>query len=222
VIVAAAVCPHPPALVPEVASGAAYELDDVRHAALAGVAELLAARPDRVIVVGTGALPTAVDERAGGTLASHGVDVIAGGTQMVLPLSLTIGAWLLDQVGWDGPRTYTTSSVPTDDPPQAGGTPRVVLLVMADGSARRSLAAPGYLDERAESYDASIAAALAEGDAGALAGLDIELADELLVAGGRALVVVGEMTKGADITARLHWDGAPFGVGYWVANWTIG
>jgi hypothetical protein len=29
------------------------------------------------------------------------------------------------------------------------------------------------------------------------------------------------MTKGADVTAQLRWDGAPFGVGYWVADWTI-
>lgn len=213
-IVAAAVCPHPPALVPEVASGAAAELDDIRHAALASVAELVASRPERIVVVGTGPLTEAVDESAGGTLAGYGVDVAAGGTRLVLPLSLTVGAWLLDQVGWAGPRTHTTSSV------QADG--KVALLVMADGTARRSLAAPGYLDERAEAYDDAVASALADGDAAGLAGLDVELGDELLAAGARALVVLGEMTKGADVTARLHWDAAPLGVGYWVANWSIG
>ena len=198
-IVAAAVCPHPPALVPEVASGAA--------------AELVASRPERIVVVGTGELTEAVDESAGGTLAGYGVDVVAGGSRLVLPLSLTIGAWLLDQAGWDGPRTYTTSSFPVDD--------RVALLVMADGCARRSVSAPGYLDERAEAYDDAVAVALADGDAAALADLDIELGGELLCTGAGPLVVLGEMTKGADVTARLHWDGAPFGVGYWVANWTI-
>jgi hypothetical protein len=214
VIVAAAVCPHPPALVPEVASGAAPELDDVREAALATASRLVASTPDRVIVVGTGDLTGGVDESAGGTLAGYGVDVLAGGTDLVLPLSLTIGAWLLDQVGWDGARTYTTtSSTPTEE--------RVALLVMADGSARRSLKAPGSLDERAEPYDATVAAALADGDPAALAALDVDLGDELLAAGIRALVVLGDMTKGADVTAQLRWDGAPFGVGYWVADWTI-
>src|SRR5687768_11942336 len=116
--------------------------------------------PDRVVIVGTGPLPEPVDELSGGTLAGHGVDVRAGGDDVVLPLSLTIGAWLLDQAGWDGPRTYTTTSVPTDD--------RAALLVMAGGSARRSLKAPGYLDERAEAHDAAIGAALAGGDSDAL------------------------------------------------------
>lgn len=213
-IVAAAVCPHPPVLVPELATGAASELDDVRAAALESVSALVATRPDRIIVIGTGDLPQPVDESAGGTLAGHGVDVRAGGDDLVLPLSLTIGAWLLDHAGWDGPRTYTTTSVPTED--------RVALLVMAGGSARRSLAAPGYLDERAEAHDAAIGAALGAGDADALASLDVDLGDDLLAPGTRALVVFGEMTKGADVTATLRWDGAPFGVGYWVADWSIG
>lgn len=212
-IVAAAVCPHPPVLVPELASGAASELDDVRSAALESVTALVATKPDRIIVVGTGPLEHPVDGSAGGTLAGHGVDVRAGGPDLVLPLSLTIGAWLLDQAGWAGSRTYTTTSVPTDD--------RVALLVMAGGSARRSLKAPGYLDERAESHDAAIGVALGSGDADALASLDVHLGDELLAPGARALVVLGEMTKGADVTARLRWDGAPFGVAYWVADWTI-
>jgi hypothetical protein len=92
---------------------------------------------------------------------------------------------------------------------------------MAGGSARRSLKAPGYLDERAEPHDAAIAAALANGDADALASLDVHLADELLAPGAHALVVLGEMTKGAHVTAHLRWDGAPFGVGYWVADWML-
>lgn len=212
-IIAAAVCPHPPVLVPELASGAASELDDVRSAALESVGTLVSMVPDRVVIVGTGELEEPADESAGGTLAGHGVDVRAGGDDVVLPLSLTIGAWLLDQAGWDGPRTYTTTAVPTDD--------RTALLVMAGGSARRSLKAPGYLDERAEGHDAAIGLALANGDADALASLDVHLGDELLAPGTRALVVLGEMTKGADVTARLRWDGAPFGVGYWVADWTI-
>ena len=185
----------------------------MRSAALESVTALAATDPDRIIVVGTGALEHPADESAGGTLAGHGVDVRAGGPDLLLPLSLTIGAWLLDQAGWAGPRTYTTTSVPTDD--------RVALLVMAGGSARRSLKAPGYLDERAESHDAAIGVALGSGDADALASLDVHLSDELLAPGARALVVLGEMTKGADVTARLRWDGAPFGVAYWVADWTM-
>ena len=54
----------------------------------------------------------------------------------------------------------------------AGRADRVTLLVMGDASARRSLKGPGYLDERAPSYDASVARALADADTEALLGLD--------------------------------------------------
>jgi hypothetical protein len=213
VIVAAAVCPHPPALVPELASGAAHELDEVRNAALAAVHDLVAVEPDRVVVLG-GRTPTDADDDATGGLLGYGVDSGVVREGIPLPLSLTIGAWLLDQAGWPGLRTYATSAVPVED--------RVALLVMADGSARRGTNAPGYFDERAEDYDTRIAAALQTGDAAALSALDVELGDELMVAGIRALVTLGEMTKGAAIAAQLRYDGAPFGVSYWVADWSIG
>jgi aromatic ring-opening dioxygenase LigB subunit len=48
-LLAAAVCPHPPLLVPEVAAGAAHETDDLRNACRAAVATL----PPATIVVGT-------------------------------------------------------------------------------------------------------------------------------------------------------------------------
>jgi hypothetical protein len=213
VIIAAAVCPHPPALVPEVA-GTADELADVREHAVAAVATLVGTGPDRVVVLGTGAPGFAADESVGGTLTGYGVDVSAGGPRHELTLSLTIGAWLLDQAHWSGPRTYSSEVADGDD--------RVALLVMADGSARRSLAAPGHLDERAEAFDDGVARALAEGDALALADLDLDLAGELLASGAPALVRLGEATKGTQIAARLRCDVAPFGVGYWVADWTIG
>jgi len=217
VIVAAAVCPHPPLLVPEVARGAAAEVAELLDACDAAVEALLAADPTQVVVL-AGGEPASWDAAAGGSLHGYGVDVHAGGRSDELPLGLTIGAWLLDRAGWDGARTYTTT-----DPDISG---RTVVLVMADGSARRSVKAPGHLDPRAEAFDASIAAALASGDAAALAALDLDLADELLAAGARPLALLGRlasasMTKGTDLTARLRCDVAPFGVGYWVADWAF-
>ncbi|MET0467687.1 MAG: hypothetical protein ABWZ87_03020, partial [Aeromicrobium sp.] len=212
-ILAAAVCPHPPLLVPELAPGTLDELADVRAACDAAVRTLLAARPDRVLVIGSGELDHDLDETAGGTLASYGVDVRAGGDGVELPLSLTIGAWLLDRAGWAGPRTYSTAG------PDVVGD--VALLVMVDGTTKRSVTAPGFLDERAEPYDAVIAAALAHGDADALAALDPDLGAELGATGVSALRALGDMTKGADVDARLRVDAAPFGVGYFVADWVI-
>jgi hypothetical protein len=200
-------------LVPDVASGAAEELAPLLQACDDAIASLLALGPERIVVLGSGALVGECDEYAGGTLASFGVDVRAGGHGDELPLSLTIGAWLLDRAGWSGPRTYSTAK------PDTSG--RVALLVMADGSARRTTAAPGFLDERAELFDAGIAAALAAGDADALACLDLALGEELWAAGTPALKTLGEITKGANVAARLREDVAPFGVGYWVADWVI-
>jgi hypothetical protein len=200
-------------IIPEVAAGAVDDLAVLRSACEAAVSTLLALQPDRVIVIGAGELGVDRDESAGGTLAPYGLDMHVGGNGSELPLSLTVGAWLLDRAGWSGPRTYSTST------PDVGG--RVALLVMADGSAKRSTSAPGFFDDRAEAYDASIAAALAQGDAEALASLDAELGAELWAAGTPALRTLGKLTKGADIAANLRVDVAPFGVGYWVADWVL-
>ncbi|WP_068396896.1 hypothetical protein, partial [Kribbia dieselivorans] len=58
-----------------------------------------------------------------------------------------------------------------------------VLIVVGGGSARRSVAAPGYLDERAQPFDADLAAALRDVDLETLANVDPALAAELLVDG---------------------------------------
>ena len=47
-------CPSPPLLVPELAAGAAAELDPLRAACREAVRRLLATRPDEVVVIGTG------------------------------------------------------------------------------------------------------------------------------------------------------------------------
>lgn len=51
-LVAASVCPCPPLLVPQVAAGAAPELDAARAACTDALGVLAAARPDLLVVVG--------------------------------------------------------------------------------------------------------------------------------------------------------------------------
>lgn len=51
-LVAAAVCPCPPLLVPAVAAGARSELRGTRAACADALGVLAAARPDRLVVVG--------------------------------------------------------------------------------------------------------------------------------------------------------------------------
>jgi hypothetical protein len=97
-LVAAAVCPGPPLLIPEIAAGAAAELDDLRAACDAAVGRLLAARPDGILIVGTGTETSWRRPDEYGTLAPWGVplEIVPGRRGYpTLPLSLTIGAWLL-------------------------------------------------------------------------------------------------------------------------------
>ncbi|MFC7486101.1 hypothetical protein ACOCJ7_12680 [Knoellia sp. CPCC 206453] len=65
-------------------------------------------------------------------------------------------------------------------------TPATTLLVVADGSARRTEKAPGHLDERALSVDDAIVGAIrgsGDGSLDRLLDLDVELCADLLVAG---------------------------------------
>jgi aromatic ring-opening dioxygenase LigB subunit len=101
----------------------------------------------------------------------------------------------------------------------AGRARRVAMLVMGDGSARRSTKAPGYLDSRAQRYDADVAAALASADPGQLARLDPALAADLLVAGRAAWQVLAGAAAGSQFRGQLHRVAAPYGVGYFVASW---
>ncbi|MGZ4480352.1 MAG: class III extradiol dioxygenase subunit B-like domain-containing protein, partial [Nocardioidaceae bacterium] len=77
-LVAAAVCPHPPLLVPGLASGAAAELDDLRTACDAAVQRVAQADPDLVVVVGDAPAVGPFPEDAWGSLAGYGVDVAVG------------------------------------------------------------------------------------------------------------------------------------------------
>jgi len=137
-----------------------------------------------------------------------------------LPLSLTVGAWLVADA-LDGAQAVRAWSVGTDGGPVDVADEPTALVVMGDGSARRSLAAPGYLDERAEAFDAGVAAALASGDPAALR-VDPELGAQLLAAGPAVWHVAADLLAGSRWTAELLYDAAPYGVGYFAAAWTAG
>jgi hypothetical protein len=223
VVPAIAFCPSPPLLVPELAAGAAAELDPLRAACRQAVRRLLAARPDEVVVIATDSAGGRFPPGAAGTLAGYGVPVPAvlpGGApdgSRPLPLGLTLGAWLL--AGAAVPCSGVAVG-PSDDPAAvAAAVGGRALLVIGDGSARRTEYAPGYVDPRGEPFDAAVAAALATGDAAALRDLDPALGAELLAAGVPAWRVAGHAATGAYDAVLLH-ESAPYGVGYFVASWT--
>ncbi|MFF8839873.1 class III extradiol dioxygenase subunit B-like domain-containing protein [Streptomyces sp. NPDC015130] len=234
-LVAAAVCPSPPLLVPEVATGAAPELDAARTACADALGLLAASRPDRLYVVGpAGAGATGVFPAGStGSFAGFGVDLsvrLGDGpaADRPLPASLAVGAWLLGRADWsDAP--VEGRSVDEREPADAcaatgrelaASADRVALLVLGDGSACRTVKAPGYLDERAAGFDAEAARALGAADVAALLALDERLAYELKAAGRAPWQVLAGAAEGAGLEGRLLHEDAPYGVEYIVAAWS--
>lgn len=224
--VAVAFCPQPPLLVPEVAGRAAEETAAVRRACRAAVEAILAARPEVVVVVGRG-VPEGVRFGAGdlGDLHGFGVDreipfsgpVRPGGRRV--PLAHTLGAWLLDDAGHAGTRIGVG---PADLAAALATQPGTVgVLAMGDGSARRTVKAPGYLDPAAEPFDDAVAAALEAGDPEALAALDPAAERRLLAVGVPTWRAIGAALSGRRVAGRLHAHEAPYGVGYLVADWSV-
>ena len=231
VITGVAFCPHPPALIPAVAQGAAAELENLLTQCDRAITDVTSAQPDRLMVLGAGPQSRAYPPSAWGSLAGFGVPVevhLAPGGDGAdrLPLSLTVGSWLIDRAL--GPHNGAIGvAVGSDffesrasDALVGAGGERVGLIVMGDGTARRSRAAPGYWDERAEGFDAAVLAALAAGDSAALAALDLKIAAELLCAGAPAWAVAGALLSGERMDAEVLYAEAPFGVQYTVAGWS--
>ncbi|WP_037607489.1 class III extradiol dioxygenase subunit B-like domain-containing protein [Streptacidiphilus rugosus] len=227
-LVAAAVCPCPPLLVPEVAVGAAPELDGLRAACDEALAVLTGAAPELIWVVGPGPEHKLFDRGGVGGFQGFGVDLGvalgAGDAGETLPSSLAVGAWLLARAGWQGETRalavadYLEWELCRENGRElAASAERVGFLVLGEGSARRTLKAPGYLDERAEPFDAAVAAGFAEGE---LPPLDAELAFELLASGRAPWQVLAGASEQPVGSARLLYDDAPYGVGYFVASWS--
>ena len=103
------------------------------------------------------------------------------------------------------------------------GEERVGLLVLADGSARRTESSPGPFHPDAVAFDETVAAALLRQDIAALLAIDESVCAELW-AGGRvgwqclagALVAADNVATGI---GRARYDAAPYGVGYLVMSW---
>ena len=217
VLVAAAVLPHPPMLVPSLASGASPELDELRARCRDALTTVAAAGADATYLVGLDAGPRSR------SFAPWGHDEPVNVPEP-LPLALLVGAWLTAGTS----RSFVGLS---DDlePAQcaelgaelADSAARVALVVMGDGSARLSERGPGYLDQRAPGYDEAVAQALRGADTTALLDLDPGLARELLVA-GRApwqLLAGAAATAGPPVVDNA-WHEAAYGVGYHVVTWS--
>ncbi len=206
-ILGAVSCPQPPLLLPGRTGCPVAEVEQLRAACLAAIADLLAAGPESLVLLG-GVQPAE---------AGRGDE----------PVSIQVGRALLADAGC--PLPVRTAMIPAgaevakclaagrrlaDEPAR-----RIGLLVMADGSARRGPKAPGYLDPRAAAFDQAVETALLGADPDGLAALDPRLAGELLVAGRAAWQVLAGAAAGGRFTARSYYLGDPFGVWYPVVGW---
>lgn len=229
-LAAAALCPSPPLLIPEL-TGAAEVATDLRSACRSAVAELADGQPDVIVIVG-GARQTR-RWQAGSRLdlaafapgpAGPGGDGAGAGTAG-LPATIGVGGWLLDQAGYMGEQVL--QAIGYDEPPVtcarlgaklASEREQVGLLVMADGSTRRGLKAPGYLDERSAPFDAAVEQAVRHGDLRTLLDIEPELARELMATGRAAWQVLAGAAQGHHVTTEIRYSGDPFGVAYLVAS----
>ena len=228
-LVAAAVCPHPPLLVPGVGAGASGELDDLRVACDEAVRGLLAAEPSLVVVVGAAPSVGPFPDGAWGSLRGYGVQVPVGdgAGEPTLPLALTLGRWLLDRAA-PGTPTLLFGVEPDAGTDRclalgealAERSARVALLVMGDASARRSVKGPAGLHPDAEPFDEAVEDALRGADPDALAALVPGVATDLLAAGRAAWQVLAGAARGGSWRGAVTWAGSPYGVTYLVATWT--
>ncbi len=240
-LIAGAVCPHPPLLIPAALGSAASDppagLRKVSDATARAVAGLAAARPDLIVVVGGGAAEREYGADASGGLHAFGVGVTIGAGEPILPLSLTVGRWLLERggildrdgnpAGAGGPAVVfqeVARHAAAGDCLKLGRiladrAPWVALLAMGDACARPAREAPGVPDPEAQDYDEDVAEALAAADARWLARLDPALDEELVVAGRAAWQVLAGAAGGRWMDGRLLCMSAPYGVTYLVASW---
>src|SRR5215469_17320039 len=151
-ITRAVVCPSPPLLAADL-TGREVVLPDLTKACADAVARLLADGPDTVVVVG-GAPATGTWDPGSrfdltaygpglrdGTLSAGSLDAGTPG----LPLAVGLGAMLLDDVGYTGPRVLqavaenaTARECRDLGASLAGSAPRAALLAVGDGTARRT------------------------------------------------------------------------------------
>lgn len=205
-IAAVANCPHPPLLLEGITGEPVAEVTELRAACLAAVGVLLDSEPSEILIVG-GAGPADRDKPLSvlvGRLLAAQADSRLPVEQLLVPAELSTEQCL--RLGHEAASRGT----------------RTGLLVMGDGSARRSVKAPGYFDERAAAFDASVEQAFAKADPAGLAALDAALAADLLVAGRAAWQVLAGATMGfgdGGFSATVHYAADPFGVWYPVVSW---
>lgn len=222
--------PGAPVLVPELAMGGIGEIDHVRGAVRQVLSRVMQGIGSALVV---GAGSGSFEPGARGSFAELGRDVpvrlastpahSASGQHRVagMSLPLLVGAHLLSEVVGRAADVWALGvdegdGLAAPDPRPAGPW---ALIVVADGSTRRTPGAPGSFHPDAQAWDTALGEALAGGDAAALGSLSCQQAHAV----GCHDVAVW---RWAGLALQGSWSGelvlheAPLGVGYFVASWS--
>lgn len=206
--VAALVIPSPPMLLPEYV-GLADPAAELRHRVTQALREAVDRHAIEHVVVVTG------HERA----PRHTKG----------PVGARVAHAIVTAAGWDGP--VATVVVPFDATPQevaacarsarsvGMSSARVLLVVAADLSAKRTEKAPGHFDERALAVDTAVLAALENGCAPDVSALDPAVCADLWLTGRAALQVLALLLPQPG-SARVLWADLPYGVQLVLATWS--
>jgi hypothetical protein len=222
-VAAVAFVPSAPLLIPDVAAGSADRDVELRAATLDVVSRALGtedAESTVAVVVAATVTGGEWDATTRWSFSGFGIDGGVATKAPTLPWQLGVGAWLLDECGWSGPRHYVGLADPEGS---VDLLERSVVIAVGDGSACRTERAPGHLDPRADGFDAAIADCLARGDVARLAAIDQDLATELLCRSAPVWQWLSAATAGQSVvSAQLAMHVAPYGVGYFAALWSFG
>lgn len=217
-ITAVGLCPWPPVLVREL-TGTDPVLPELRHACAKLVDALISTAPEVIFVVGPG--PGTRTWAADSHLDLSLFAPLRRTSASSLPTPLGIGSYLLDQAQYEGRRVLQAVSTLASVGTCAGlghrlatASDRIALLAMGDGSARRSLKAPGYLDTRARPFDATVVEALESADFRALERVSADLARDLMASGRIAWQTIAGALRSVPATVEVLYKDDPFGVLY--------
>ncbi len=238
-IVSALVLPATPLLLPGVTGRPVPEVERLRAACVAALRTVVAAVPDRLVVVGArrpgepSGRPKLRDEGPAHGFR-RGVDRRPGDPDLRPAPALAVAHSLFLDAGIDPARiewdVIDAAAGPVECAAHGAdlvtGADRVALVVLGDGSARRREGSPGPVDERAVRADETVENALLRGDLDELMALDPLIADELMIHGRPAWqVLAGALRTAAGQPAAspgrggatVSYSDDPFGVWYTVA-----
>lgn len=220
-LVAVAVVPSAPLVLPEITGPEAHDLAALRDAVATAVAGLIAAAGmaplDRVVVAA---------RAEAGALAGMGARLPEG--RAVVPDGAPGAGWahelgrvLLSRAGFTGTvEDLVVSDESADESADDAadrlhdGADTVGLLVLADGSATRGPRAPAGDDPRGGEVDSEIAGAITSGD---VPDVDPALARALQVRGLPGFAAAATAARRGGLTWQVLYTDAPAGVGYVVA-----